>query len=60
MTPENPIVGGSVLRIPAIQSPNFSPGVAGWQITQEGDAQFNELTIIAGVQITSNGIFCYG
>lgn len=60
MTPDNPIVGGTSLRIPAIQSPNFQPGVAGWQISADGDAEFNELTIISGVQITSSGIFCYG
>lgn len=60
MTPNNPIVGGISLRIPAIQSPNFQPGSEGWQIAQDGDAEFNQLTIVSGVQITANGIFIYG
>jgi hypothetical protein len=40
------VVGGRILRVPAIQSPNFSAGAAGWQINQNGTAQFNELTLV--------------
>lgn len=61
---ENPIVGGTALRIPAIQSPNYSPGVAGWIIKINGDAEFNNLTIrgeFVGNDfiINSDGIFLY-
>lgn len=60
----NPIVGGTALRIPAIQSPNYSPGVAGWIIKINGDAEFNNLTIrgeFLGTDFIINaaGIFLY-
>lgn len=61
---DNPIVGGTALRIPAIQSPNYSPGVSGWIIKINGDAEFNNLTIrgeFLGTAfiINSAGIFLY-
>lgn len=41
----NPVVGGTVLQIAAIQSPNFSiPGASGWSIEQDGDAFFFNIT----------------
>lgn len=54
---ENPIVGGTVLRIPAIQSPNFVSGVSGWTINADGTAQFNQLTII--VQVSGAALLIY-
>jgi hypothetical protein len=45
MTFRNPILGGSTLLRPAIQSPNFVHGVSGWSINRPGDAEFNDLTI---------------
>lgn len=61
---ENPVVGGTALRIPAIQSPNYDPGVAGWIIKIDGSAEFNNLTIrgeFSGTNfiINSSGIFLY-
>ncbi len=61
---ENPIVGGTSLRIPAIQSPDFSPGVSGWIIRIDGSAEFNNLTIrgeFVGVNFILNvdGLFIY-
>src|SRR5512144_693762 len=41
----NPIVGGTILRRPAIQSPNFVTGSTGWNIAADGSAEFNDLTI---------------
>jgi hypothetical protein len=60
----NPIVGGTVLRIPAIQSPNYSAGSAGWTINIDGSAEFNNLTIrgtFAGTDfvMNSSGLFVY-
>ncbi len=60
----NPIVGGTALRIPAIQSPNYSPGVAGWIIKIDGSAEFNNLTVRgefrgANFIINNSGIFLY-
>jgi hypothetical protein len=43
--PGNPIVGGITLRRPAIQSPNYLAGAAGWTINIDGSAEFNSVTI---------------
>lgn len=64
MMPGNPIVGGTVLRRSAEQSPNFITGVSGWFIGADGSAEFNDLSIrgtFNGVdwQITSQGLFFY-
>lgn len=53
----NPIVGGTALVRPAINSPDFKTGVSGWSINQPGSAEFNDLIarglIIGDVQATS-------
>jgi hypothetical protein len=61
---QNPIVGGTALRIPAIQSPNFSPGADGWIIRIDGSAEFNNLTIRGTFNgndfiLNSSGLFIY-
>ena len=45
MMPGNPVVGSTILRRPAIQSPNYSAGSAGWTINADGSAEFNNLNI---------------
>ena len=45
MMPGDPVVGSTVLRRPAIQSPNFVTTVSGWTINADGSAEFNNLTI---------------
>jgi hypothetical protein len=60
----DPIVGGTVLRTPAIQSPNYVPGVSGWIIRIDGSAEFANLTIRGQFNgtdfiIDSSGIFFY-
>jgi hypothetical protein len=67
--PGNPIVGGTVLRIPAIQSPNYVAGVSGWIINKDGTVEFNNGvfrgTVTAGsfvgtdFIINSAGVFLY-
>lgn len=62
MTPENPIVGGTILRIPAISSPNFVQNTSGWSIQQNGDAFFADVTITGGnvvVAGANGGVFVY-
>lgn len=64
LKPENPVVGGTVLRRAAIQSPNYVTGVSGWTINQDGSAEFNNLTIRGSFQgtefiINKNGTFFY-
>jgi hypothetical protein len=41
----NPVFGGNTLIRPAIQSPNYSPGVTGWSINRDGSAELNNLTL---------------
>ena len=55
LTPGNPIVGGTILRRPAIQSPNFIQNVSGWAINQDGTAYFNELVLT----VSDIGILIY-
>ena len=45
MMPGDPVVGSTVLRRPAIQSPNFVTTVSGWTINADGSAEFNNLLI---------------
>lgn len=61
MMPDNEIVGGTVLRIPAIQSPNFSiTNQTGWAINQDGSAYFFNVNSFGNVTITSGGaLFFY-
>ena len=63
MQPNNPIVGGITLRIPAIQSPDYVAGVSGWSIFIDGTAEFNNVTIrgtfitgtVPGAHVTITG-----
>lgn len=64
MTPGDPVIGSTVLRRPAIQSPNYSAGAAGWTINADGSAEFNNLTIRGTFQgtefvLNSSGAFFY-
>lgn len=42
---DDQLVGGTVLRRPAIRSPNFVTGVSGWSINIDGSAEFQNATI---------------
>ncbi len=57
----NPIIGGGgSLAYPAIHSPNFVTGSAGWTINKDGSAEFSDLTIRGGFWIVdSSGEFQY-
>src|SRR5512138_1081475 len=55
---ENPVVGGTALRIPAIQSPGFTPGSAGWIVRIDGSAEFNNV-VIRGSTTTQGLILMY-
>jgi len=64
MQPNDPVVGSTILRRPAIQSPNYSAGSAGWTVNSDGSAEFNNLTVrgtFAGTDFTINasGAFFY-
>jgi hypothetical protein len=61
----NPILGGGgALVRPAIKSPNYVPGVSGWQVKRTGDAEFNDLNIRGTFNgtdyvVSADGIFFY-
>lgn len=63
MQPDNPIVGGTDLRIPAIQSPNYVAGTSGWIVMADGSAEFNNVTVrgtfitgtVPGAHVTITG-----
>jgi hypothetical protein len=57
MIPENPVVGGTVLRRQAIQSPNFLTGVSGWAINQDGSAEFNNVVIRNGQVVSGTALY---
>jgi hypothetical protein len=64
MMPGDPVVGSTILRRPAIQSPNFVTTVSGWTINADGSAEFDNLSIrgtFAGTDfvINSSGVFLY-
>lgn len=50
MTFSNPIVGGTTLIRPAIQSPNYIPGSTGWTINKDGTSEFNNVTVRGTLQ----------
>ena len=57
---ENPVVGGTVLRRAAIQSPNYVTGSAGWAIKQDGSAEFNNVTIRGGQIVGGTALYYSG
>lgn len=67
MQPLNPLVGGTVLRTPGIQSPNFSQAdQTGWAIFANGDAYFYNVTAEGEITTTTvvvqggtGGVFIY-
>jgi hypothetical protein len=64
MTFQNPATGGVTLVQPAIESPDYSPGVSGWHIDVDGSAEFNDLSLrgtFSGTNyvINDKGIFFY-
>lgn len=59
-----PVTVDGVIARPQFESNNYVPGVSGWAIYQNGDAEFNDLTIrgqFVGTDfiINSDGIFFY-
>lgn len=55
MQPNDPIVGGIILRRVAIRSPNYVPFTTGWTINQDGTAEFAGLTVSGGsISIVDN------
>lgn len=51
----DPITAGTQLIIPAINSPNYVPGVSGWTINQDGTVEFNMGTFRGTVIVGPTG-----
>lgn len=57
-----PVGGQGNLVADKIQSPNYVPATSGWQVAQDGSAEFNDLTVLGNVTVETNdgGVFIYG
>jgi hypothetical protein len=53
-------VGGVVLVRPAIQSPDYDPGVSGWAVKIDGSAEFNDVTIRGGTVLSGEALYYNG
>lgn len=60
MTFQNSVVGGVTLVRPAIQSPDYTEGAAGWTINQDGSAEFNDITIRGGTVVSGLALYYDG
>ncbi len=64
MMPGDPVVGSTILRRPAIQSPGYQAGVKGWTVNADDSAEFNNLMIRGTFNgnnfiLNSSGLFIY-
>ena len=53
MTFHSSILAGTVLTRAAMQSPNYVQGTTGWKISQDGTAEFNNITARGSITATS-------
>jgi hypothetical protein len=70
LSSEIDVVAGTTLVIPALQSPDYVPGVSGWSLNIDGSVEFasgefrGSITggTLAGTNfvINTDGIFFYG
>lgn len=56
----NAIVAGATLIREAIQSQNYAAGSAGWQINQDGSAEFNNVVIRGGTVVSGLALYYNG
>lgn len=54
------LAGGTVLVRPALQSPNFVPGVSGWHVGIDGSAEFNNVVIRGGTTVSGLALYYDG
>lgn len=57
---ENPLTAGTVLVREQIQSQNYDPGVAGWVVKANGDAEFNDVVIRGGTVVSGVALYYDG
>lgn len=56
----NPLTAGTVLVREDIRSQNYVPGVSGWIVEADGDAEFNDVTIRGGVVVSGTALYYDG
>lgn len=54
---QNSILASTVLMRSAIRSPNYSPGVSGWTINQDGTVEFSSGTFRGNVDVVSGNTY---
>lgn len=57
---QDELAGGVVLVRPALQSPNYSAGSAGWAVKVDGSAEFNNVTIRGATVAGGNALYYNG
>lgn len=57
---DDEVVGGTVLVRPAIQSPDYIPGVSGWAVKIDGSAEFNNVIIRGGTVVSGAALYYNG
>lgn len=51
MSFSNPILSGETLIRSAIKSENYVPGVAGWRISRDGEAEFSDVIVRGEIEV---------
>lgn len=54
---QDEIAGGVTLVRPALQSPDYQPGVSGWSVKLDGSAEFNDVTIRDGTVVSGTQLY---
>lgn len=57
---QDDLAAGVTLVRPALQSPDYDPGVAGWAIKIDGSAEFNDVTIRGGTVVSGTALYYDG
>lgn len=57
---DDELAGGVVLVRPALQSPDYDPGVSGWAIKIDGSAEFNDIVIRGGTVVSGIALYYDG
>jgi hypothetical protein len=57
---QDELAAGVVLVRPALQSPDYTPGVSGWAIKIDGSAEFNNVVIRGGTVVSGLALYYDG
>lgn len=57
---QDDLAAGVVLVRPALMSPNYSPGAAGWVVNADGSAELNNVVIRGGTTVSGTSLYYNG